>query len=627
MGVATTYRVPVLLDVVMTRPIWNGGRGQAYAKRACRLTPGVLAALTLAVLAGCQSGGGGADPRDASVPAVPPVQDPAALAGEWARRVQLAWALLDAGEVAAAQRVRDELTAGGAAPPDREERIELELLDAGLAFGRGDVDAVADMLRSLGDSTHAGNLRFVVLRADVAAARGDHAGAVASLVAFEASAGTDVLALGRAIWRHGTRVQGYRLADLGTRAGTVAERAWWRFLRTYNEALTPARQRTLWAGWRQGHADHPAALVRPPGLDEPARRRIALLLPLSGRYANAGEWVRDGFLAGYFHGTSGRDTDAGPRAQSVLLYDTGAAPVDALYEEAMADGAEAIVGPLSKENVARMWDLDPILPTVTLNTIAPLDSGDGAPRFVQFALAVEDEGRALARRLGVDGRERVVVFRTRADWSERAAVALETNLPDDVELVDAGVFPDVKEVTKVVGEALAIDESQARQTALARLFPGVEVAFTARRRADVSAVVALLDGDHADSLAAALRFHYAADLPVYGSSQVLRDGARGLDGMRVCDMPWRLYPSPLKAALQGPFPAVAGTSESLFAFGVDAFRIVNRLSWLAASAEHRIMGASGVLGLGPDGSVRREPAWAVVRGGDFQPLPPARPGR
>ena len=328
--------------------------------------------------------------------------------------------------------------------------------------------------------------------------------------------------------------------------------------------------------------------------------------------------MRDGFLAGYYA--------AGPLpTQSVALYDTAAAPVDALYEEAMAGGAEAIVGPLSKENVARIWNLDPVLPTVTLNTIAPRAGVAGAPRIVQFALAVEDEGRALAHRVGQDGRRRILVFRTRAEWSERAAVALETSLPDDVELVDVGVFPDVKEVTNVVGEALAIEESQARQTTLARLFPGVEVGFTARRRADVHAVVALLDGDHADSLAAALRFHYAADLPVYGSSQALRDGARALEGMRVCDMPWRLYPSPLKAALQDPFPAMADTA--LFAFGVDAFRIVNRLSWLAASRQHRIMGASGTLGLDPDGSVHREPAWALVRDGGFQPLPPGRPRR
>lgn len=624
----------------MTRPIWNGRRAQAYAKPRLCFTRAMLAVLTLAVAAGCQSGSDvGRDPTRAAPVAVgPPVQDPAALADERALRIRHAWALLEAGDVTAAEGVRDGLAALGlGAPSGGEERLELTLLDAGLAFGRGDVDAVAETLRGLGASA-AGHLRFAVLRADVAAARGDHAGAAATLVAFEARAGADVPALGRALWRHGTQVEGYRLADLGSRAVTVAERAWWRFLETYNEALTPARQRTLWAGWRQGHPDHPAALVQPPGLDEPGPRRIALLLPLSGRFANAGQSVRDGFLAGYFHGNSGRERDggagppsdgpgAGQPGPSVLLYDTGAAPLDALYEEALASGAEAIVGPLSKENVARMWDLDPILPTVTLNTIAPRASGAAAPRLVQFALAVEDEGRALARRMGVDGRRRVVVFRTRADWSERAAVALRTNLPDDVELVDVGVFPDVREVTNVVGEALAIEESQARQTALARLFPGVEVAFTARRRADVSAVVALLDGDHANSLAAALRFHYAADLPVYGSSQVLRDGARALEGMRVCDLPWRLYPSSLKAALQDPFPGVTGTAESLFAFGVDAFRIVNRLRWLAASPEHRIMGASGMLGLGPDGSVHREPAWAIVRGGDFQPLPPAGPRR
>ncbi|MDE0348594.1 MAG: penicillin-binding protein activator [Gammaproteobacteria bacterium] len=612
----------------MTRPICNGGRRQAYAKPRCRFTPTVVAVLALAVVAGCQSASkGGQDPtRGAPAAVVPPVLDPAAQASEWARRVQHAWSLLDAGDAAAAQAVRNAL--GAAVPPGEplagglagEYAVELDLLDAGLALRRGDVDTAAETLRTLGAGSVTTHLRFALLRAEVAAARGDHAGAVAVLIAVEARTGAEVLTLGNAIWRHGMRVEGYRLADLATRARSVGERAWWRFLQTYNEALTPARQRTLWTGWRQGHPDHPAALARPPGLDAPGPRRIAVLLPLSGSLANAGERVRDGFLAGYYA--------AGPLpTQSVALYDTAAAPVDALYEEAMAGGAEAIVGPLSKENVARMWDIDPVLPTVTLNTIAPRAAGAGAPRLIQFALAVEDEGRALAQRIGVDGRRRILVFRTRADWSERAAVALETHLPDAVELVDVGVFPDVREVTNVVGAALAIEESQARQTALARLFPGVEVGFTARRRADVHAVVALLDGDHADSLAAALRFHYAANLPVYGSSQALRGGARAREGMRVCDMPWRLYPSALKAALQDPFPAMTDNAESLFAFGVDAFRIVNRLSWLASSPEHRIMGASGVLGLGPDGSVHREPAWAMVRDGGFQPLPPPRPRR
>ena len=204
------------------------------------------------------------------------------LATERARRVRHAWALLDAGDVAAAQAVRDGLAGDGPPRPAGEDRIEFELLDAGLAFGRGDVAAAAAALRSLGASSATGRLRFALLRAEVAAARGDHAGAVAVLVAFEPRAGADVLKLGDAIWRYGTRVEGHRLADLGARAGSVAERAWWRLLRRYNEALTPARQRTLWSGWRQGHPEHPAALARPPGLDAAGPRRIALLLPLSG---------------------------------------------------------------------------------------------------------------------------------------------------------------------------------------------------------------------------------------------------------------------------------------------------------------------------------------------------------
>ena len=581
------------------------------------------AALALLAAPGCQSQTGGRDTAaDMPAEAALAVDEASAAASLRQDRMRAAWAFLDTGDVAAARSVRDALAAADALRPfDTVERPQLELLDAGLAFAAGDIDGAAARLDALADTSAGRQVRFATLRADLVAARGDYVGAVASLLTFAAGTPADALTLGRAIWRHGTRAQNHRLVERGREAATTAERAWWRFLATYGDALTPARQHTLWRGWRQGRPDHPAALARPSGLDEPAPRRIALLLPLSGRLANAGARVRDGFLAAYYA--------AGPLpSQSIVLYDTGAATVDALYEDAMAGGADAIVGPLSKENVARMWALDPIMPTVTLNSIAGRDRvgrHPGPPRLVQFALAVEDEGRALARRTAADGRRRIMVFRARTDWSERAVAALEKGLPETVELVDIGVFPDIREVTTGVGAAFAIEESQARRTALARLFAGREVEFTARRRADIDAVVALLDGDHADSLAAALRFHYAADVPVYGSSQVLREGARALEGMHVCDTPWRLYPSRLKGVLQGPFRGVRGPAESLFAFGVDAFRIVNRLSWLAASGEHRIMGGSGTLWLAGDGSIRREPAWAVVRDGSFHPLPPAAP--
>ena len=513
--------------------------------------------------------------------AVVPVPEEAPLSHReaTARHLQTGWTLLDAGDVDGAAAVRDALFGGSRGQPlDPAQRLELTLLDAGVALARGDVEGTAERLAAVTPEAPEPRLRHVLLRADVAAARGDRAAAVATLLGFEAASPDDALRLGRAIWRHGTRAEGHRLAARARDATTVEERVWWLFLRTYNEALTPTRQERLWLGWRQGHAAHPAAVARPAGLEAPTPTRVALLLPLSGRLASAGKTVRDGFLAAYLA--------AGPLpTQSIMLYDTAASNVEALYEEALAAGVDAIVGPLSKENAARMWRLDPVMPTVTLNSI-PGTGGNGAdggaPSVVQFALAVEDEGRALARRVEMDGGRRIMVFRARSDWSDRAAAALEASLSEAVALVDMRVFPDIGEVTAVVGEAFAIEESQARQAALARLFGGRELEFTARRRADVDGVVALLDGEYTASMAAALRFHYAAGVPVYASSQGLRGGARALEGTRVCDIPWRLFPPELKATLQGPFASVGDAAESLFAFGVDAFRIESVVNCLGS---------------------------------------------
>ena len=569
--------------------------------------------------AGCQSQVETEAPTGSGV-APPAVDEASATSSATARRLARAWALLDAGDVPSAREAVEAVRAGwvGAeASLDPEERLELQLLDAGLALASGDLRQADAGLRRLDRVRSRRHLRFARLQAEIDAAYGDYAGAVARLIAFDATASGDVEALGRAIWRHGVRARGYRVAERGARAASDDERAWWRLLEAYNDALTPARQRALWMGWRRSHPHHPGARVAPAGWEGSPPARIALLLPLSGRLAGAGKAVRDGFLAAYF--------GAGPApSQSVRLYDTGAASVDALYEEALASGAKAIVGPLSKENVARMWALDPVVPTLTLNSVAaPATAGEPA-RVVQFALAVEDEGRALAHRVTGDGRRRVLVFRLGTDWSERAAGAFGTGLGEGSALVDEAVFRDIKEVTAVVGAALSVDESQRRSEALARLFAGEEVEFTTRRRADVDGVVALLDGDHMASLVAALKFHFAADIPVYTASQAGRDVGRTavLNGIRVCDMPWRLYPPAQKQLLQGPFSNLRGTAESLFAFGVDAFRIVNRLPYLAAASENRIMGGSGVLRLARDGTIHREPAWAMVRGGSFEPLPP-----
>ena len=439
-------------------------------------------------------------------------------------------------------------------------------------------------------------------------------------------------------WRHAQRVPGHRLAARLRQAEKPSERAWWQLIQAINEALTAQEQQTEWERWRTRHPEHVAARLRPSALVDidPGPARIALFLPFSGLLASAGETVRDGFLSAYF-------VSGAPSRQSIHIYDTTAASVAALYRQALEDGADAIVGPLSKENAADMWALDPTVPTLTLNTVAARDRERSHP--IQFALTVEDEARAIAKRVLADGRRRVIVLRSAENWTARAFAVLSEHLasdsptglrlegqgdglpadmaPAETQLVRSGVFAEGADVTSVVGETLLIEASKQRHLGIQRM-AGEEVEFTPRRREDVDAVIALIEGRQLASLKPALAFHFASDLPIYASSQAGRDVPNhdDLELLRICDMPWRLYPPQMKAEMREAFPNNRDTADALFAFGLDAYRLVNQMSRLTASTDSRIMGSTGILQLAPDGVIRREPVWALVENGRFVPLAP-----
>ena len=567
------------------------------------------------------------------------------------------------------------------------ERFEWMILDIEVLLGLGTISAAEARLALAKPTNPAQGSRLALLRARIHAARSDDAAASSTLVAAaqEAATGGDgARTLVEAAWRYAQLVPGHRLSAWLRQAEDPSERAWWQLIQAFNEALTAQQQQTAWDHWRTRHPEHVAARFHPSALVDidPGPARIALLLPFSGLLANAGETVRDGFLSAYF-------VSAAPSRQSIHVYDTAAASVATLYRQALEDGADAIVGPLSKQNAADMWALDPTVPTLTLNTVTARDQERSHP--IQFALTVEDEARAIAKRVVADGHRRVIVLRSGENWTARAFTVLSDHLawnnripgspatrvdcsmggergragafsrgargdtprrgeaegdgcgalssssqpgsrldelpadmaPVETQLVRSGVFLEGADITSVVGETLLIEASKQRHLHLERM-AGEEVEFTPRRRQDVDAVIALIEGGQLASLKPALAFHFASDLPIYASSQAGRDVPNhdDLERLRICDMPWRLYPPPMKAELREAFPNNRGTADALFAFGLDAYRLVNQMSRLTASTDSRIMGSTGILQLAPDGVIRREPVWALVEDGRFVPLAP-----
>lgn len=363
--------------------------------------------------------------------------------------------------------------------------------------------------------------------------------------------------------------------------------------------------------------------------------RVGLLIPLQGPLASAGRAVRDGFIAAYLH----RDGAAKP---GLRIYDSVASPMPALHQQCLADGIELIVGPLSKENLAALRDLNPEIPVLGLNYLdkpeaaqgegpetegrggaaadweRAVDGVSGRPLgFRQLGLAIEDEAATIAERLRGDGIEQLLVVRNGEDWALRGSLALASDWPFEVHLQ---AFEDAQAITESVGEAMRVEESLERRKALQKLL-GQRLHFLPRSRIDLDAVVAFVNHLEAAALAPALHYHSAQRLPVYASSQSVRNPSalEELDGFQISEMPFQLNANGLSNAVQQAFDLGSSDVAAFYALGIDAWRILNR--WRQMADGESIQGATGTLQLGADGRIRRRLAWGKVSGGAIRPLP------
>ena len=137
--------------------------------------------------------------------------------------------------------------------------------------------------------------------------------------------------------------------------------------------------------------------------------------------------------------------------------------------------------------------------------------------------------------------------------------------------------------------------------------------------------MAFLDAPEARALRPALRFHFASNVPVYTSSQALRRVSdrdlRDLRGFNVSEIPWKLYPSSIKQTVEDAFGVTKGGMVPLYALGVDAYRLADRLDLLLTQPHQRMLGGTGELSIEFGGRVRRDLAWQYVGPNGLTALP------
>ncbi len=419
------------------------------------------------------------------------------------------------------------------------------------------------------------------------------------------------------------------LREAGERATNPVVRGW---LSLGSLATTTGQQGIGWSNgivrWRERHPGHPAFLLldalRLPDetlLEYP--RRIALLLPLSGRAASAGKAIQNGFLGAYFATAGGLDD-----RQTLRVYDVEAeGGAAAAYASAVADGAQFVVGPLLRDSVAELANnmLVPV-PVLTLNYLP--DDSLAPPGLFQFALAPEDEARSAAERALLDGHTRGVALVPDNGLGRR----LLTSFADTFEaaggtLLDyRGYTPSNQDFSLPIENLMALSGSFRRYQRL-RANLGEPLQFDPRRRQDVEFVFLAADAPAGRLLKSQLKFHYSGDLPVYSTSSInAMDGRpnNDLNGIRFADTPWLIEPpvwiDHLPETYREYWPEERRLGR-LHAMGYDAYHLVAPLFAMRGGKIAELDGASGRLFLDADGRVNRKLAWAEFRSGNAVALP------
>ncbi len=394
--------------------------------------------------------------------------------------------------------------------------------------------------------------------------------------------------------------------------------AWWLLQQDIRSAASITGQVAAWQRWQRRYPSHPARLDPPTALKRlqdyqvPA---VALLLPLSGNLAGAGNAVRDGLVAAYLS----EDAESKPQ---IKFYDSASDDLAIVWERALAGGADVVVGPLLKDQVDRFAEITAFsqVPRLLLNYLDQtpgLESEAAVPGLFQIGVAIEDEAGSLARHVLTAGHEKLLVVHSQDRWARRALTTFREQWPYPV---TAAPFVDIRGLTGAVGEAMQVAASEARKNEIANIL-GQQLEFLPRARGDLDGIIALTTQVEAEALVPALRFHFADDLPVYATSQVARgEQTNKLAGFKLTEMPVFADPTPEQATLTATFGLADSPYAELYALGFDAYRLATWLPILDAATPVGVPAAMGYLWLQDDGAFRRDLRLAEIHADGFIPL-------
>jgi len=357
--------------------------------------------------------------------------------------------------------------------------------------------------------------------------------------------------------------------------------------------------------WRDTYPNHPANALFPENdkltrlTSAKTKTHVALLLPLKGPLGSQGQAVRDGYLSAYYDSLTDNNQE-----QMISFFDTSNANLTSVYQQAIAKGANVIVGPLSKQQVEQLSTHDKY-PVTTL-ALNYTDQSKSDPHFFQFGLSQQDEALQLAEKAFQAGKSNAIIIASGEAWSQNIVKTLSDRwLAQGGKIVDSYQYPKRSRFTQDIAKLMGINTKEDR----AQMDDdNTKNVLQKQRRQDFDVIFLIALPEQGRQIVPLLKYYYADNIPIYSTSLIYsgvpspqRDA--DLNGVIFCDIPWVL-----NKASKAPH-------NRLYAVGRDAELLSSELERLITLPHFPLQAATGTLSLNSKQQIYRQVQWTEMHAG------------
>lgn len=324
---------------------------------------------------------------------------------------------------------------------------------------------------------------------------------------------------------------------------------------------------------------------------------------------------------------------ANPSAE-VKVYDTTAAPLDQILNQAQQDGVSLVVGPLLKPDVESLVKSNTSLNVLALNQPESVQS---QANICYFALSPEDEARDAAHHIHDQGKQAPLVLIPRNAFGDRVANAFA----QEWQKLGGGVvlsqkFGSVNELRgnvnggggiALTGSPVSASLPQQQAVTIGGLTipaPPSDAQIASGGKVDAAYIVATPEEIAYIKPMIAMRNGSQSGATLYASSRSAQ-GTAGpdfrleMDGLQFSEIPMLAGSNP--ALMQQALSAVRNdySLARLYAMGVDAWALANHFSQMRQVPGFELNGNTGDLTATQDCVINRKLSWLKYQQGQMVP--------